>query len=272
MKIKIVRIIFLAIFLAWVVTYILSSNTRGVAIQAIGLTDVVGSALIGLYALRMYGLKSANGRALLFITGGTVCWAVAEVMFWVLEHFMHVDLSTSLADVFYLLAYPFFAAGIYQGFVAAGINLKTFKKSLLTIAIVISISIILTGLVGYFLLYQAYDPSADALTNTVYMSYGLGDLALVIASLFAILVANEYKGGKLAAFWKIMTASFLLMLIADISFAIYGDQWLEGIKPYAYGDLLYMASYSLLGLAMLENYLNVSEVQKNIKLRLQQRQ
>ena len=271
MKIRIRPIIFLAIFLAVVAVYVLSPKTQTVPIGTLYLIFPVGGALIGLYASGIYGFKSANGRAMLLIAGGSVCWGVADTIRYVLDVFgVSSDIAPSLASAFLLLAYPIFGVGIYQGFVAAGINLKKVKKSLL--AVVLSVSLILTILVMYFGVYQAYDPTADALTNTVNISYGLGDLVLVIGSLLAILVANEYKGGKLALFWKIMTSGFLLFLIGDILyFTKYGVLAVQDIKPYVYIELIWIAAYLILAYGMLENYLHVSAVQKNIKLKLQQR-
>ena len=266
---KIRSIIFLAIFLAISAVYVLSPKAQAIPVETVYLIAPIGAALIGLYTAGAYGLKSANGRALLFITGGLVCYAIAETI-WYISVLVGNSDSPSIADVFYLLAYPFLGAGIYQGFRAAGINLKTVKKSLL--AIVISVSIVLTILVLYFSVYQAYDPTEDALTNTVNLSYGLVDLILVIASLLTVLVASEYRGGKLASFWKIMTVCFLLNLIGDISFAIFQPQYLDDIKPYVYIDLIWTAEYIIIAFAMLENYLHIFAVQKNIKLKLQQRQ
>jgi hypothetical protein len=177
----------------------------------------------------------------------------------------------SPADYILLLAYLIFAAGIYQGFITANINLKVVKKSLL--AIVLSASIILTGLVAYFGVYQVYDPTTDLLSNIVAISYGLGDLVLVIGSLLAILLANEYKGGKLASFWKTMAAGFFAFLIADILFAMHGNQWSEDIAD-AYDifiQLTWIAGYLFLAYGMLENYLHISAVQNKIKLMIQQR-
>ena len=272
MKIKITRIIFLVIFLAYSAAYVFLSDTQNLLIVTLYLIFPVGAALVALYTSRIYGFKSANGRALLFITAGFTCWAIAEIVWYILENYITHGGGTvpSLADIFFFLAYPIIAVGIYQSFVTAGINLKTVKKSLL--AIVISASVVLTVLVLYFGVYQAYDPSVDMSTNAVNIGYGLVDLVLVVFSLFTILVANEYKGGKLASFWKIMAAGFLLLLIADILSAIYQVPYLDEVKPYLYIDLLWAGSYILLALAMLENYLHVLAVQKNIKLKLQQRQ
>ena len=272
MKKRIRSLIFLAILIAYSAVYVFGSESQELLVVTLYLIFPVGTALIGLYASRIYGFKSANGRALLFITAGFTFWAVAEIIWYILENFITDGGATvpSPADIFFLLAYPLFGVGIYQSFVAAGVNLKTVKKSLL--AIVISASLILTALVLYFGVYQAYDPSVDMATNAVNISYGLVDLGLVIFSLLTMLVANEYKGGKLASFWKIMATGFFIYLIADILSAIYQIPYLDEVKPYLYIDLIWVAAYVFLAFGLLENYLHVRAIQKNIKLKLQQRQ
>ena len=182
---------------------------------------------------------------------------------------MGIDPFPSLADVFFLLNSPLFAAGIWQGYVTSGVKLRQVKKSLLVT--VLSASLILTILVAYFGVYQAYDSSTDLVSNTVNITYGLTDLVLVILSLLTFLVASEYAGGKLASFWKTMAAGFFMFLIADILFAMYLDLYMEDVKPYPYIDLIWIAAFIFLAYAMLDNYLHVSAVQKKIKLQLQQR-
>ena len=263
-------IIFSAIFLTISAIYVVSPQSRIISIQGLSLIIPVIAALIGLYTSRLYGFKSANGRTILLITGGIVCWALAEITFFVLDFFMNSEnLFPSIADVLFLLAYLFFLPGIYQGFVTAEVKLRNVKKSLL--AIVVSASVILTILVGYFVVYQAFDPSADVLANIVNISYGVGDLILIIASMLTILVASEYGDGKLASFWKAMASGFFMGLVADILFAIYSDKMLGDVKPYTYIDLIWTAGYLFYAFAMLENYLHISAVQQNIRLRLLQR-
>ncbi len=270
MKIRLIPVIFIAIFLAVLAVYVISPQSRIVSIQGLSLVIPVAAALIGVYASRLYGFKSANGRTILFITGGIVCWALAEITFFILDFAMNSEnLFPSIADILFLLAYLFFLPGIYQGFVTAEIKLKNVKKSLL--AIVVSASVILTILVGYFVVYKAYDSSADVFANIVNISYGVGDLVLIIASMLTILVASEYSGGKLASFWKAMAAGFFMGLIADIMFAMYSDKLLGDVKPYTYIDLIWTAGYLFYAYAMLENYLHIYAIQKKIKLKLQQR-
>ena len=270
-KIRPITIIFLATFLAMTAVYIISPEVRGPEIQGLSLVIPIAAALIGLYTSRLYGLKSANGRALLLITGGIVCWAAAETIWYLSDNFIASgSLNPSFADVFFLLGYPLFGVGVYQGFITAGVKLKMIKKPLLVR--VLTVSLTLTALVAYFVIYQAYDPTADLGINILNITYGLGDLILIILSLLTILVANEYRDGKLALYWKVIALSFFLTLIGDIAYAMYGEQFLADVKPYTYIDLLWTAAYMLLAFGVLENYIHVSEVQNKIRLKLQQRQ
>jgi len=267
---KIRTILFLAIFLAISAAYfLLFPKEPFVADGALYLIAPVAAALIALYTSRIYRFNSANGRAMLLISGGLVCWGIAEIITYVLNNVIP-DANTfpSLANAFILLAFPLFGAGIYQGFITAGVKLKQVNKSLL--AAVLSVSLILTVLVAYFGVYLAYDPSADLLSNIVTVGTGIGDLVLIILSLVAILVAGEYKGGKLASFWKTMASGFFLFLIADIMFALHGNQYTEDMYEI-FMELGWIAAYMLLAFGMLENYVHLSAVQKNIKLKLSQK-
>jgi uncharacterized membrane protein len=218
----------------------------------------------------MYRFNSANGRAILFIIAGLVSWGIAETIWYVLANvLMTPDLFPSWADFFFLLGYPLFVAGIWQGYVTAGVKLRQVKKSVLVM--VLSASFVLTALVLYFGVYQAYDPTADFITSAINIGYGLGDLVLVILSVLTILVAREYKGGKLASFWITIAAGFFFTLLADIIFAMYTNQVLNDVKPYTYVDLFWGAAYLVLLYGILENYIHFSTIQKNIKLKLLQR-
>ncbi len=264
-------IIFLVSFLIISVVYILNPKIQPLPIYTLYMIFPVGAALIGLYTSRIYRFNNANGRAMILIADGLFCWGVSESMAYVSDNFItSASLAPSLLEVVSLIGYLAVGAGIYQGYVAAEIKLKQVNKSLL--AIVLLASIILTIIVGYFCVYLVYDPSADIATNMVSVGFGVGDLTLLVGSMLMILVAREYKGGKLASFWVTMTAGFFIFLIADITYYdIFGEQILADIKPYTYNDLLWVAAYAVIAYAMLENYIHINEIRNKIKLKIQQR-
>jgi hypothetical protein len=272
MKNRLTRLlIFVASFLIISAVYVLNQETQTVEIASLYLVFPVVAALIGLYTSRIYGFKNTNGRAMTLIAVSLTCWAVAEIIFYISDNFVtSASLAPQLGDVFFLLGYPIFGAGVYQGYITAGIKLKNVNKTLLTTALIVSA--ILTVLVAYFGVYQVYDSTADLATNILNIGYGVGDLIVVIASMLMVLVAREYKGGKLALFWTTVTLGNFFLLIADVVYCdIYGTQILADMKPYTYNDLVWVAGYLIIVYGMLENYLHISAVQNKVKLKLLQR-
>ena len=272
MNIRLRPITFLIVFLIVSAVYILSPTiVTNIPVETLYLVFPVVAALVGVYASGVYGIKSANGRAQLLITAGLVIWAIAETVSYISDDYITSDnLAPQTPDFIFLSAFPILCAGIYQGYTTAGIKLKQVKRSLL-IGVSLT-SLVLTILVAYFGVYQAYDSSADLLQNVVNIGYGIGDLVLVIASMLTILVANEYGNGKLASFWKTMGAGFFVFLIGDILFyTMYGDLMAQDIKPYTYIELIWLAGYLLFTYAIIENYMHILSVQINIRIKLQQR-
>ncbi len=268
MKIKPITLVFSAISLVVLAIYLVSPTTDSLLMGTLYLIFPIAAALVAVYTSRIHNFNNANGRALLLITVGLVCWGVAETITYTLNSFTDNTQYPTIANLFLLLSYPIIGVGIYQGYVAAEIKLKQVNKTLLYA--VLLASLILTALVAYFGVYQAYDPDADVLSNIVNIGYGVGDLVLIIASMMTILVAREYKGGKLATFWKTMALGFFLFLIADIMFAMHGGQYTDDLYE-KFMELTWIAAYIVLAFAMLDNYLNISAIQEKIKLQLLQR-
>jgi hypothetical protein len=266
---KIRAIIFLTFFLAVAAAYFLwFTEVPLVSDGTLYLVAPVAAALIALYVSRIYRFNSANGRAQLLIAAGLACWGIAEIITYVLNNIIpEANTFPSLANFFLLLAFPIFGAGIYQGYTTAGVKLKQVNRSLLFT--VLSASIVLTILVAYFGVNLVYDPESDLLSNIVTVSTGLGDLVLIILSMLTILVASEYKGGKLASFWKTMASGFFLFLVADIMFAMHGNEYTEDMYEVVM-ELAWIGAYLLLAYGVLENYIHLSAVQKNIKAKLTQ--
>lgn len=262
-------LIFSVIFIATAAAYILLPDTSAITTNELYMIFPIAAILLSLYILRIYRLNSAGDRAQILIAAGLICWGIGEIISYTLINFLKIDSYPSLADAFFLLNVPIFGAGIYEGYVMAEVKLKQVNKTLL--GVLLSASLILTGLVAYFGVYQAFDPTADVLTNTVGITYGLTDLVLVVLSLLTFLVAREYKGGKLASFWIIITTGFFCFLIADILFAMYPDLYEQGIVPYKYMDLLWIAASILISFALLENYIHIVELRNKIKLQITQR-
>ncbi len=217
----------------------------------------------GFCAVKAYGLKSASGRALLYMTAGFGAWTAGELIWYWFKDFLGIDPFPSIADVFYLLGYPLILVGLLKSFRLAGIKPGLLDKRALVLGIG---AILLLGVVvGYFGIYLAYAPEVSLAENLIAMSYGVADLVLIAASLLMLMLASVFKGGRLASFWGLVLFGVVTVLIADILFAIYNEPYVNDVAPYVYMDLLWvfgdlLFAYGFFGLAF-----SVGEIQEKLR-------
>ncbi|NBS42114.1 hypothetical protein EBS80_05685 [bacterium] len=214
--------------------------------------------LIGLYWLRLGGdanetLRSALyagipwvavgsvGAALLAYGRGTLrptlaclalallSYAVAEGLWVWYQSVLHVDPFPSLADLFYMLAYPLFFAAIVSAIWRARVNWKRIHSA--TRFLLVVVAALVAFLVAYFGIYRGYHPELSTIANVVSIGYSGADLVLLILCLAVLVLAWEYRGGRLMEFWLLLFAAFSLTLMADIGFSIEN-------APYIAGDVL----------------------------------
>lgn len=257
----------LAVLFAMIaVSYTFGSSSLDFFNQTAYLIFPVLAAVCCFLVAKIYGFRDANGRRILMIALGFTFWALGDIIFYLFANYLHIDPFPSLADIFYLSGYPLVFAGIYLSLHQAQIGLKDLKNisnSALTINLLLACVLIL--LVSYFGIYLAYDSEAGIWFNFFSIGYGIADLVLIIASVFAFTIISVYRGGKLATFWLRMIVGFLLFLIADILFALFDAQYEAGLKPYIYIDLIYIASYLSFTYAMLNKFLALNDLNKNVK-------
>ena len=203
------------------------------------------AVVCGIAAAEAFGKGNPSGGALRLIMLGLLCWFIGDFIFFAFEQYLHTDPFPSIADVFYLVAYPLLFIGLYRYAKLSDIEWTPARKMLAWIA-----GLLLAAIVFYFGIYLAFDPEAPLLDNLIAMSYGVGDLFLIIAALVVAVMASEFRGGLLFRYWNYFTAGMFLMLAADILFAIYPTQYVAGEWPFRQMDLLWSASYLLFAWAL----------------------
>ncbi|MFA7319031.1 MAG: hypothetical protein WC022_00305 [Parcubacteria group bacterium] len=258
----IVKMLLAVIFFVITIEYIL-----GDPMSLLSATIYLAAPLVymasSFYVARLYGHGNKTGEALFFVFLGASFWFLGEVIWYILKFFMHAEPFPSIADVFFLLAYPLFFVAIYKGLGHVKDDWKKIKKS--TIIFNVILAIFLTGVVSYWGIYSAYDPELGISENIFAMSYGVGDLFLVFGLLWAVSLVSIYGKGKLGRFWNIMTGGVLLYLVADILFAMFQSEYLGGFQLYGYIDIIWMASYFVLAYGLLENALVVNAIQEKME-------
>lgn len=225
------------------------------------------AVLGGYYALGSYGIKGPKGTSLLLISSGLLAWFIGEILFDYYEFFTATTPYPSLADIFYIIGYPLILGGIFYELKKSGVSLSKISKPMLFCLGLIAL--LLTVIVLYFGVYSAYKPESPLLNNAFVISYGVGDLIILLATLAILLLVWEYKGGKLSLPWIYIFFGFASTLLADILFAIYTSQYDEG--SYLIVNILdnfWILGYYLIGFGLFKSGFLIDQVKKKAALKV----
>jgi len=218
--------------------------------------------IMGMLLANMYGLRNKNGLVVFLFTLGVFCWVVGELTWYVFDNFLYIDPFPSYADFFFLLGYPIIFWALYKQYKYSNISLEKIPKKYLKF--VVSFTTLASALVLYFGVYLAYTPGKPFFENFIAMSYGFGDLLLIVMAVLAALSVLVYKGGKFSYFWTGLAVGLFFFLLADIVFAMNLENYETGLAPYSYIDFLWLLGYFAFLYTFTENYVSLN----NLKLRL----
>jgi len=207
------------------------------------------SVVAGFYAFKKYGITSIHGKTILLITIGILFWLLGELTWYIFDLYLGIDPFPSTADIFYLVAYPIILIGIVNE-LRLGKILWTTKKIIFN-AIVL---LLLFTITYYYGIYMAYDLEATLTENVVAISYGVGDLVLVIGSIMLLNLSIEFSGGLFSKAWVVFVIGMLLTWAADVLFAIYYEPYiardwltLQMDQLWILGYLFFSYSFLIMG-------------------------
>ena len=167
------------------------------------------------------------------------CSGLGDVLWSVYADVLHTRPLPSLADVFYLVAYPLFTAGLFL--LVRGRTRGRDVGGLLD-AMMIAAGL---GLLSWTFLMRpiAADDSLDLTGQLVSLAYPLADVVL-LAMLARLLTS---PGARTASF-RLLTLALLALLVADVAYAV-----LSSFASYQGGaaDALWILSYAAWGAAAL---------------------
>jgi hypothetical protein len=201
------------------------------------------SIIAGLYAIQIFHWSNSTGKVFALLTAGLTCLFIGEVLFFAYQFIFHIDPFPSVADVFYLAAYPL----LFAAFVKAAFNqrVKWSNFSRIYLLFIVLLLLSLAALVAYFGVYLAYKPDDSAIANTISIAYGIGDLIIIVPSLFILKIILDFRGGKLFNSWVFMLAALMCLLTGDLLFAIYHTQYTALEFPYTMIDIAFVGCYLL---------------------------
>lgn len=209
------------------------------------------ATMFGFWAVSIFGSRSLYSFTLLFLSFGMGCKFIGEILWFIFDNLLHVSPFPSAADYFFLLSYPLFAVAFILALKHSHVNWKSFSRLILFLLGLNGLWI--TVLVGYFDVYLAFDPAVSMLENVVAIGYGVADLVLLLICLFLLVLAWEYRAGRIVKTWRYLFIGFLVTLAADVLFAIFHDAYGQGVIIYLnIIDSLWIMGYLCVALGFYE--------------------
>lgn len=219
---------------AALVVFSVGGETGVVAASDIGELLVVGlSAVAILRSARVLGFKTSVGRPWLLIGLGALSYLVGDAIWTVMEVFMGLEVPyPGLPDVFYLIEYPLFAAGILSAGLAFKGLVEMRKPAIVGAGTALGLSLVVYfGLLQPFVLFEPDVGLGEKVLSTL---YPLGDVVLMVApAAFVLAVVASLSGGRLAWPWWAVAFGAALIAISDT-----GYSWLSTYDLYKSGSFI----------------------------------
>jgi diguanylate cyclase (GGDEF)-like protein len=229
-------LVFLAAGLGWALAYLAVPRHTLVS----GVLDDAGGfvcAVAVLMGVRLH--RPARSAPWLLVAAAQACSGAGDTLFTVFEDVLHIEPFPSLADVFYLAAYPLLTAAM-----VLLVRGRTGGRDLagLLDAGIVSAGL---GLLSWTFLMEpiAADDTLSLTGQLVSLAYPLGDVVLI-----AVLARLLTTPGARTSGFRLLTAALLLLLAADAGFAV-----LSTMASYDGGatDALWILAYACWGAAAL---------------------
>jgi hypothetical protein len=148
----------------------------------------------------------------------------------------------SVADVFYLLAYPLIGAALVR-FIRAydevGLPIGTRGERMVTLAAAAAACGLLAVLVLRPLLQADLAPLEEALNA----AYPVLDMVLLVPLALLLRITWRFRGGQVATAWVVVLSGFIFMCAGDVLFAYLTALGRAGLDPFLHAA--YIVSYGL---------------------------
>ncbi len=200
------------------------------------------ASLTGLWLVRVHGWGGKQSHVLLLLTLGIICWTIGEALWVYYEYVAKTDPFPSPADYFYLAAYPLMLGGLMSDYSSSRVYTHKFDPVIgFLLGLVASLAALI---IIYFGIILPFDPAIPFLENVIAIGYSVGDMAVILSGLMVLILAWKFKGGNYMQFYLYIFLALILTLVADLGFAMYTDEYVEGVWWYKNSlDTLWIMSF-----------------------------
>lgn len=249
-------------FIASVASYLFGADGgKGLAVHHFFyLAPSLIAVFFGVNASRLLGLKSVQGKVIILMTKGIFLLFMGEFLWVLYDAVLNTDPYPSMADVFYILSYPFIFLGmIYQ------IKLNKVDPAKIQKTIALSTLAIMGFGIYWFIQDKTLGFGSDVWENIFKIFYQIADFVLIICNILIFFVIMEYENGKLAKPWMFIFIGLVLMYIADVLFGAYQTEYEAFTYPYNMIDLFWIGSYLFIGFGFHTLGNIIAELQEKLK-------
>ncbi len=244
------RILFLFLLIVFEIFYVFLVVNDGLEnhyllLSFLFLTPLFMGMIGGFLVIKEYGIKNPHGKSFLLIFLGFLFFLIGEIIWTIFEEFLGINPFPSIADLFYLLAYPLIFIGLILEIKIAKIDINAKKIGILLISF-----LILGSIFFKYTILEQINFETNFIENLINICYGVGDIVLVLASLLLFLVVFEYRKGKIFLCWIWFLLNFIAMLVGDLIFAIFYEVYDTSILITSIADVLWITSYGLFAIGM----------------------
>jgi hypothetical protein len=259
-KIFILLLIFLFCIISVFYYYSFGFINYEIATNLIFLIPPFLSVFGGIAAVRAFGIKNRHGKSFLFIALGLLFLFIGESLFAIFQLVLHINPFPSIADIFYLLAYPLMLIGIFREIIFYQSVIKESYSVFISLMLII-LSIIIFSI----MIIPVLNNEGSVLSKIIASSYGVADILLIVGIAYILIMIINIRGGRLFRAWLYILIATMFMLFGDIFFSYYSIQYTANIPQYKQIDLLWIISYLMFTLGLSEMRFIIHDVQYKLK-------
>ena len=149
----------------------------------------------------------------------------------------------SLADVFYVLAYPLIGAALFRfvgAYREAGYPMGSRRQQ----ALLMSVTAVVCAALAVVVLRPVLLAEMAPLDKALSAAYPLLDLALLVPLAVVLRTTWQFRGGSVGTAWIVIVSGIVFMCAGDVLFAYFAALGLKGLDPFVHAA--FIVSYGLI--------------------------
>jgi hypothetical protein len=205
-----------------------------------GWTKLLALVVAALFAIRSTVLLGGGNPARVpwgMLSGGLGALALGQATLVYFQTFRQISPFPSIADVWFVIAYPLLIAGVIAFIVAYARSGFPMRGT--------GVMFVLLGaaaVAGAWPILRPIVHSGDALLpKTLNVLYPALDLVLLVPVIVLLVITSRFRGGAVWHIWCAMLAGFVFTAVGDILFAYFSTLGLSSLDPAVHA--MYLVAY-----------------------------